>query len=275
MGLAGTDPNATAAVVKRDCNLPRGDAAGLEFGAPRCECAPKPALMPARAGLVHPMNSTALPTHANADVIEATYRVWLDNPDGVDPTWRAFFQGFSLGSSGGPMTAAPGEQGAGAPIIDSLRQSHVHYLIAAYRAIGHLQAHLDPLSDPPPPTPKLALGLVPARRGRSRHLLRRRHLPRRGADEAPGRRSLRSRGPTAAMSASSTSTSRTRTAGTGSRSGSNPPACSPRSPRPRRCGSCAACTRRSSSRSSCTRNTSARSASPSRAARRSSRRWTP
>ena len=51
-------------------------------------------------------------------------------------------------------TPAPG----GAPIIDSLKQSHVHYLIAAYRAIGHLQAHLDPLSGPPAPTPKLELG---------------------------------------------------------------------------------------------------------------------
>jgi len=104
------------------------------------------------------MNSTSLPTRANADVIEAAYRIWLDNPDGVDPTWRAFFQGFSLGSNGGSLNAALDGQSQGAPIIDSLKQSHVHYLIAAYRAIGHLQAHLDPLSGPPPPTPKLELG---------------------------------------------------------------------------------------------------------------------
>ena len=43
------------------------------------------------------------------------------------------------------------------PIIDSLKQSHVHYLINAYRALGHLQAHLDPLSEAPPPSPKLRL----------------------------------------------------------------------------------------------------------------------
>jgi len=101
------------------------------------------------------MNPTTLPTRANADVIEAMHRLWLDNPDGVDPTWRAFFQGFSLGSAGATLE---GHEGA-APIIDSLRQSHVHYLIAAYRAIGHLQAHLDPLSGPPPPVPKLDLGM--------------------------------------------------------------------------------------------------------------------
>ncbi len=103
------------------------------------------------------MNPTTLPVRANADVIEAAYRLWLDNPDGVDPTWRAFFQGFSLGSNGGPIGEAIEGQVQHAPIIDSLKQSHVHYLIAAYRAIGHLQAHLDPLSGPPAPVAKLAL----------------------------------------------------------------------------------------------------------------------
>jgi 2-oxoglutarate dehydrogenase E1 component len=103
------------------------------------------------------MNPTILPTRANIDVIEANYRLWQDNPDAVDPTWRAFFQGFSLGSNGAPLVEAV-EGAAHGPIIDSLKQSHVHYLIAAYRAIGHLQAHLDPLSGPPAPVAKLALG---------------------------------------------------------------------------------------------------------------------
>src|SRR5580692_5593913 len=103
------------------------------------------------------MNPTTLPVRANADVIEAAYRLWLDNPDGVDPTWRAFFQGFTLGSSGTPSFEAIEGHPQHAPIIDSLKQSHVHYLIAAYRAIGHLQAHLDPLSGPPDAVPKLAL----------------------------------------------------------------------------------------------------------------------
>jgi 2-oxoglutarate dehydrogenase E1 component len=105
------------------------------------------------------MNSLSLPTRANADVLEAMHRLWLDDPDAVDPTWRAFFQGFALGSSNDSAAALFEAAGAGAgpAIVDSLKQSHVHYLINAYRTIGHLQAHLDPLSDPPPPTPKLAL----------------------------------------------------------------------------------------------------------------------
>jgi 2-oxoglutarate dehydrogenase E1 component len=105
------------------------------------------------------MNSLSLPTRANADVLEAMHRLWLDDPDAVDPTWRAFFQGFALGSSSESAAALFEAAGAGAgpAIVDSLKQSHVHYLINAYRTIGHLQAHLDPLSDPPPPAPKLAL----------------------------------------------------------------------------------------------------------------------
>ncbi len=98
------------------------------------------------------MNPVTVSERANAGVIEEYYQRWLDNPDSVDPTWRAFFQGFTLGSNGQAPTGAP----AGA-VIDASKQAGVYYLINAYRAIGHIQSHLDPLSDPPPPSPKLAL----------------------------------------------------------------------------------------------------------------------
>ncbi len=103
--------------------------------------------------------SSTLPTHANSAVIEAAYESWLQNPDSVDPTWRAFFQGFTLGNSGGSPAAlvSSGDTAVGAPIIDSLKQSHVHHLISTYRSIGHFDAHLDPLSPPPPAHPKLSL----------------------------------------------------------------------------------------------------------------------
>jgi 2-oxoglutarate dehydrogenase E1 component len=104
------------------------------------------------------MNSLEFPSRANADLIEATYRAWLDNPDSVDPTWRAFFQGFSLGSNGASLHSANGTTEAAAIMADSLKQAQVHSLIYHYRSIGHIQAHLDPLSDPPPPSPRLALG---------------------------------------------------------------------------------------------------------------------
>jgi 2-oxoglutarate dehydrogenase E1 component len=110
------------------------------------------------------MNSLNLSTGANSAAIEAAYESWLQNPDSVDPTWRAFFQGFALGSGGVTPGAALAAASAGtapsaasAPIIDSLKQSRVHHLINTYRAIGHLEAHLDPLSDPPASHPKLTL----------------------------------------------------------------------------------------------------------------------
>ncbi|EIQ00141.1 LOW QUALITY PROTEIN: 2-oxoglutarate dehydrogenase, E1 component [Opitutaceae bacterium TAV1] len=99
------------------------------------------------------MNPT-LPTRANADVLEAAYAQWLDNPDSVDPTWRAFFQGFTLGNAGSPIGAAPA---AGIKVIDSYKQAQVGRFINAHRSHGHLEAHLDPLSPPPPPHPKLTL----------------------------------------------------------------------------------------------------------------------
>ena len=101
------------------------------------------------------MSSLTLSTRPNSEVIEAAYTAWLDNPDSVDPTWRAFFQGFTLchAGSGSPAGAPAG----GVSLIDSLKQSLVHSLISHYRWLGHTQAHLDPLSDPPPPSPRLAL----------------------------------------------------------------------------------------------------------------------
>ncbi len=83
------------------------------------------------------MSSFSLPNHANAAVIEAAYQAWQADPNSVDPTWRAFFQGFTLDNAGGALTT-PAATEAGVSIIDSLKQSHVHYLIASYRALGHL-----------------------------------------------------------------------------------------------------------------------------------------
>jgi 2-oxoglutarate dehydrogenase E1 component len=110
------------------------------------------------------MIAATLPTRANADLIEDFYLRWLNNPESVDPTWRAFFQGFTLGLSG-QLPVLAGSASAAPALIDSLKQAQVHSLIYHYRAIGHIQAHLDPLSDPPAPSARLSLdefGLVDA-----------------------------------------------------------------------------------------------------------------
>ncbi len=99
------------------------------------------------------MNPVSVSERANASLIEEYHQRWLDDPESVDPTWRAFFQGFTLGSNGQPPAAAT----ASSLATDNLKQAHVHYLINAYRSTGHTQAHLDPLSGPPPASPRLQL----------------------------------------------------------------------------------------------------------------------
>ena len=106
------------------------------------------------------MTSIPVAARANSDLIEAAYAQWLDNPDSVDPTWRAFFQGFTLGNS----TAAPGAAptaaaaaAAGVRVVDSYKQAQIIRYINAHRSHGHLEAHLDPLGDKPAAHPKLTL----------------------------------------------------------------------------------------------------------------------
>ena len=102
------------------------------------------------------MNSLNLSANANAAYIEAAYEAWRQNPESVDATWRAFFQGFTLGNSGAPFSGAQA-QASGVRIVDSYKQAQVGRLINAYRSHGHLQAHIDPLGEPPPAHPRLAL----------------------------------------------------------------------------------------------------------------------
>ncbi|MBI3886567.1 MAG: 2-oxoglutarate dehydrogenase E1 component [Opitutae bacterium] len=100
------------------------------------------------------MNSVNVSERANASLVEEYYLRWQENPDRVDPTWRAFFQGFTLGSNGQPPAAAAS---AGAPVIDSRKQSQVDSLLYHYRSIGHTQANLNPLAPATGRNPQLAL----------------------------------------------------------------------------------------------------------------------
>ena len=94
---------------------------------------------------------------------------------GFLPGLHAWQQRRPLAGGAGRRGVPPTRQSSTA----SSRRS-VHDLIRAYRTLGHLQAHLDPLSPPPPLNPKLQLLRVRPRGSRPRHLLRHRHLPRGG-----------------------------------------------------------------------------------------------
>ncbi|AKC82057.1 2-oxoglutarate dehydrogenase [Verrucomicrobia bacterium IMCC26134] len=106
------------------------------------------------------MNSIPVAARANSDLIEAAYTQWLDNPDSVDPTWRAFFQGFTLGnatSAAGAKPSTAAANAAGVHIVDSYKQAQIIRYINAHRSHGHLEAHLDPLGEKPAAHPKLTL----------------------------------------------------------------------------------------------------------------------
>lgn len=93
--------------------------------------------------------STTLPFRSNADLIEANYELWKKNPDSVNSTWAAFFEGFELGGLV--------QKGDGGATGDGAWQSRVDQLVHAYRSVGHTKAHLDPLADSAPEAPLLTL----------------------------------------------------------------------------------------------------------------------
>src|SRR2546423_547621 len=96
-------------------------------------------------------------TRGNLDLIEENYRRWQKNPESVDSSWSAFFEGFELGElpqRNGAATVAP-ETGAGAR--EGMLQTRVDGLVYAYRTLGHTIAQLDPLAKQRPQNPLLAL----------------------------------------------------------------------------------------------------------------------
>jgi 2-oxoglutarate dehydrogenase E1 component len=97
-------------------------------------------------------------TRGNLDLIDENYRRWEANPDSVDSTWRAFFEGFELGNTphrnGAAAVVAP------APVAEreSPLQTRIDGLVYAYRTLGHTIARVNPLADERPENPLLTLG---------------------------------------------------------------------------------------------------------------------
>src|SRR5256714_6598301 len=102
---------------------------------------------------MHPLFAT----RANLDLLEENYQRWQENPESLDPSWLAFFEGFELGDlqlrNGAAAMAAPsaGETG------DQPLQTRVDGLVYAYRTLGHTIARIDPLADKRPQNSLLTL----------------------------------------------------------------------------------------------------------------------
>ena len=109
---------------------------------------------------------TAVATRIDVKLLEDQYTRWKQNPEEVEATWSAFFEGFELGltekpnGAASPTAAAQPANGAASPtpkLADLPLQTRVEGLVYAYRTIGHTVATLDPLTDERPEQPLLGL----------------------------------------------------------------------------------------------------------------------
>ncbi len=100
----------------------------------------------------------AFATRIDPELLDEEFQRWKRDPQSVDGSWSAFFEGFELGNAqpaknGAHSAAAPGLPAAGARDP----QTRVNALIYAYRTLGHTIALLDPLGEPRPEQPELSL----------------------------------------------------------------------------------------------------------------------
>jgi 2-oxoglutarate dehydrogenase E1 component len=121
------------------------------------------------------MNGLDHVSRANADYVEEQYRRYKADPSSVDQSWALFFAGFEMGLDGhgaGGNGAAPKVVAGRPAMVRSTAAGRavepvvgVFGLVHAYRELGHLVAHLNPLGDPPSGHPSLEpseFGFTPA-----------------------------------------------------------------------------------------------------------------
>jgi 2-oxoglutarate dehydrogenase E1 component len=105
------------------------------------------------------MNSS-ISARQNADLLEAKFAEWSNDPHSVDATWSAFFEGFELGMA----QLKRKEQAAAEPAAGVCSDADLAFfgrvvaLIYNYRTLGHTQAHINPLEDRPARNPRLNIG---------------------------------------------------------------------------------------------------------------------
>src|SRR5437764_513392 len=100
--------------------------------------------------------SLSFANRSNLDLLEENYQRWQEDPESLDPSWLAFFEGFELGDlqlrNGAAAMAPPAAQVGEQPL-----QTRVDGLVYAYRTLGHTIARIDPLADKRPSNPLLTL----------------------------------------------------------------------------------------------------------------------
>lgn len=91
-------------------------------------------------------------TNSHPAFIESLYQDFLKNPEGVDPEFRKFFEGFDFavsegkaGSNGHASNGVATEAGTAATGIDWKKEVGAYRLILGYRNKGHLIAKTNPI----------------------------------------------------------------------------------------------------------------------------------
>ena len=101
-----------------------------------------------------------LTTRPNAELLDDTYQRWLKDPAAVEPSLRAFCEGFHLGfekfEQNVPGTNGAPQDGPSMPCDTSL-QTRVDGLVYAYRTLGHTLAWTNPLAKQRPQNDLLSL----------------------------------------------------------------------------------------------------------------------
>ncbi len=88
------------------------------------------------------------------------YDKYLQNPDSVEPSWRAFFQGYDFGSQQHTeeTVLVPTSMAASSQMPESMQKEfQVIRLIDGYRSRGHLFTKTNPVRARRTYTPNLAL----------------------------------------------------------------------------------------------------------------------
>jgi 2-oxoglutarate dehydrogenase E1 component len=106
------------------------------------------------------MNST-VSARLNADLLDEKYAQWCENPQSVDQTWSAFFEGFELGVA--QLKKKEAGEAAAPAAATTLSGSEIEFngkvvsLVYNYRTLGHTQAQINPLDDSPEVNPRLSM----------------------------------------------------------------------------------------------------------------------
>ncbi len=99
------------------------------------------------------MNKIDFTNLSSLDYVEDLYEQYKADPDSLGQEWLVFFSGFELGSGGAGTAAASGD--GKFEDDDTSRDKGAFGLVHNFRAFGHLESNLDPLSYERPAHPLL------------------------------------------------------------------------------------------------------------------------